>query len=160
MNTGKIFEKSFRKSIPDSENVYCYRLKDGTASWNMGNSENVRFQAENIADFFLFYDKYLLILELKSHRGKSLPLNKVRSNQIKEMTEASKKLGVIPFLIVFFSDIERCFALRINTFNDFAKNNDRKSIPLSFFEEEAIEIGVKKLKTNYKFDINSFLEEF
>ena len=52
MNTGKIFEKSFRKSIPDSENVYCYRLKDGTASWNMGNSKNVRFQAENIADFF------------------------------------------------------------------------------------------------------------
>ena len=89
-----------------------------------------------------------------------MPLNKVRSNQVKEMTEASKKLGVIPFLIVFFSDIERCFALRINTFNDFVENSDRKSIPLSFFEEKAIEIDVKKLKTNYKFDINSFLEEF
>lgn len=160
MNLGKKFEQNWRKSIPDRKNIYYYRLKDGTANWAGGNNYNVRFQASNIADAFLFYDNYLLILELKHHKGKSLPLNCIRANQVKEMTEASKKLGVIPFLIVFFSDIERCFALRINTFNDFVENSDRKSIPLSFFEEKAIEIGVKKLKTNYKFDINSFLEEF
>lgn len=160
MNLGKKFEQNWRKSIPDRKNIYYYRLKDGTANWTGGNNYNVRFQASNIADAFLFYDNYLLILELKHHKGKSLPLNCIRANQVKEMTEASDKTGVIPFLIVFFSDIDRCFALRIEQYNSFIKNTDRKSIPLEYFESFAVEIGVEKLQTNHRFDISTFLQEF
>ena len=60
---------------------------------------------------------------------------------------------------MFFSDIERCFQLSINDFVDFTKNEDRKSIPIEYFESHGIEIKVNKLKTNYRFDLNSWLKE-
>lgn len=162
-NLGKIFEQNFRKSVPDDRRVYYYRLKDSASSYYGGNS-NLRFSQNNIADAFLFYvGEYadlLFILEYKSHKGKSLPLTCIRKNQYEEMLEASKKSKVLPLLIVFFSDIERCFALTIEEFDKFVKNTDRKSIPLEYFENYGIEIETTKLKTNYRYNVLKFLDDF
>lgn len=169
-NMGKRFEQNWRQSLPDIDNLYYYRLKDGTANWSGGGNINVRFQANNIADAFMLHTidiptynselTYLLILEFKHHKGKSLPLSCIRDNQLEEMTEAGKKKHVIPLIIAFFSDVCRCFALRINYVNEFIENNERKSIPIDYFEEHGTEIDVKPLKTNYRFDIGKFLEEY
>lgn len=159
-NLGKVFEQNFRKSIPDSDKIYYYRLKDSASSYYGGNQQ-LRFSQSNIADAFLFhvteYVNYLLILEFKNHKGKSLPINCIRENQLKEMVEASKKIDVIPLLVVFFSDIERCFSLRIEDVNNYIKTSGRKSIPLEYFEQTAIEIEVTKLRTNYKYNIEGWL---
>lgn len=159
-NLGKVFEQNFRKSIPDSDKIYYYRLKDSASSYYGGNQQ-LRFSQSNIADAFLFYVteymNYLLILEFKNHKGKSLPINCIRDNQLKEMVEASKKMDVIPLLVVFFSDIERCFSLRIEDVNNYIKTSGRKSIPLEYFEQTAIEIEVTKLRTNYKYNIEEWL---
>lgn len=159
-NLGKVFEQNFRKSIPDSDKIYYYRLKDSASSYYGGNQQ-LRFSQSNIADAFLFhvteYINYLLILEFKNHKGKSLPINCIRDNQLKEMVEASKKMDVIPLLVVFFSDIERCFSLRIEDVNNYIKTSGRKSIPLEYFEQTAIEIEVTKLRTNYKYNIEEWL---
>lgn len=159
-NLGKVFEQNFRKSIPDSNKIYYYRLKDSASSYYGGNQQ-LRFSQSNIADAFLFYVteymNYLLILEFKNHKGKSLPINCIRDNQLKEMVEASKKMDVIPLLVVFFSDIERCFSLRIEDVNNYIKTSGRKSIPLEYFEQTAIEIEVTKLRTNYKYNIEEWL---
>lgn len=159
-NLGKVFEQNFRKSIPDSDKIYYYRLKDSASSYYGGNQQ-LRFSQSNIADAFLFhvteYMNYLLILEFKNHKGKSLPINCIRENQLKEMVEASKKMDVIPLLVVFFSDIERCFSLRIEDVNNYIKTSGRKSIPLEYFEQTAIEIEVTKLRTNYKYNIEEWL---
>ena len=159
-NLGKVFEQNFRKSIPDSNKIYYYRLKDSASSYYGGNQQ-LRFSQSNIADAFLFYVteymNYLLILEFKNHKGKSLPINCIRENQLKEMVEASKKMDVIPLLVVFFSDIERCFSLRIEDVNNYIKTSGRKSIPLEYFEQTAIEIEVTKLRTNYKYNIEEWL---
>ena len=159
-NLGKVFEQNFRKSIPDSKDIYYYRLKDSASSYYGGNA-NLRFSNNNIADAFLFhvteYMNNLLILEFKSHKGKSLPISCIRENQLKEMVEASKKSQVIPLLVVFFSDIERCFSLNIKDVDNFIKNSGRKSIPLEYFEQSAIEINVTKLRTNYKYDVEEWL---
>jgi len=159
-NLGKAFEQNFRKSIPDSDKIYYYRLKDSASSYYGGNQQ-LRFSQSNIADAFLFhvteYMNYLLILEFKNHKGKSLPINCIRENQLKEMVEASKKTDVIPLLVVFFSDIERCFSLRIEDVNNYIKTSGRKSIPLEYFEQTAIEIKVTKLRTNYKYNIEEWL---
>lgn len=158
-NLGKQFEQSFRKSIPDNENIFYYRLKDSNNSWNRG--ENIRFAGSNIADAFMFYaSEYinlLLILEFKHHKGKSLPITCIRENQLKEMLEASKKRDVIPLLIVFFSDVEKCFSIPIEDICNFISNTDRKSIPLEYFEQCATPIEVIKLRTNYKFNIDDWL---
>lgn len=159
-NLGKKFEQNFRLSIPQTDKIFYYRLKD-TASSYYGGNEHLRFSQNNIADAFLFHcengSNNLLILEYKSHKGKSLPLSCIRENQLKEMLEAKNKTGVIPMLIVFFSDIERCFSLDIKYVEQFLINNDRKSIPLDYFEENGVEIEVFKLRTNYKYNVEEWL---
>lgn len=162
-NLGKIFEQNFRKSVPINDKTFYYRLKDSASSYYGGN-ENLRFSQNNIADAFMFYVgdmfSYLFILEFKNHKGKSLPINCIRDNQLKEMTEASKKTGVRPILIVFFSDIEKCYALDIEDVDNFIKSNDRKSIPLEYFEQNAKEIEVIKLRSNYRYNIEKWLKQY
>ena len=162
-NLGKKFEQNFRLSIPQTDKIFYYRLKDSASSYYGGN-EFLRFSQNNIADAFLFHcdngSNNLLILEYKSHKGKSLPLSCIRENQLNEMLEAKNKTGVIPMLVVFFSDIERCFSLDIKYVEQFMINNDRKSIPLEYFEENGVEIEVFKLRTNYKYNVEEWLKVY
>lgn len=163
ISNGKKFEYNWRSSIPQTDKIFYYRLKD-TASSYYGGNEFLRFSQNNIADAFLFHcedgSNNLLILEYKSHKGKSLPLSCIRENQLRDMLEAKNKTGVIPMLIVFFSDIERCFSLDIKYVEQFMINNDRKSIPLEFFEENGVEIEVFKLRTNYKYNVEKWLKVY
>lgn len=166
-NKGKVFENNFRLSMPKTPNVFYYRLKDSASSYYGGN-EFLRFSQSNIADAFLLHttqyakstNTNLLILELKNHKGKSLPYNAIRENQLSEMTKASQYNHVVPLIIVFFSDIERCFALHIVKVMKFIQESERKSIPIEFFEQEGTEIEVVKLRTNYRYNIEKFLEEY
>lgn len=162
-NLGKIFEQNFRKSIPVKDEIYYYRLKD-TASSYYGGNDNLRFSQSNIADAFMFVEvegrRYLFIMEYKNHKGKSLPLNCIRKNQFDEMLEANNKLGIIPVIIVFFCDIERCFSLNIEYVDKFKKEEDRKSIPLEYFEKYGVEIETIKIKINYRYNIDKWLQEF
>lgn len=162
-NLGKMFEQNFRKSIPISNKIYYYRLKDSASSYYGGN-EQLRFSQNNIADAFMFvvgnYATNLLILEYKNHKGKSLPLTCIRENQLKEMIEANKKVGVIPMIIVFFIDAEKCYSLNIEYVDKFIKENDRKSIPIDYFEQYGTQIEVTKLRTNYKYNIEKWLKYF
>ena len=164
-NQGKIFENNFRLSIPQKPTIFYYRLKD-TASSYYGGNEHLRFSQSNIADAFLLHTNinynttHLLILELKTHKGKSLPFSAIRENQMKEMLQASIYSKVLPFIIVFFSDVERCFALHIQKVVALEQESKKKSIPLEFFEKEGIEIEVTKLRTNYRYNIEKFLEEY
>ena len=80
MTSGKRFEKNVKDSIP--EEYFYYRFKDGTSSW--GGNDQVRFQARNICDSMLYNGYNLYLLELKSHKGKSLPLSCIRENQEKD----------------------------------------------------------------------------
>ena len=160
-NQGKAFEQNFRKSIPVSNKIFYYRLKD-TASSYYGGNENLRFSQNNMADAFMFYGgdivNSLLILEFKNHKGKSIPLNCIRPNQLNEMLQASDILNVIPMLIVFFIDVEKCYSLDIGYVEKFINESDRKSIPIEYFEQYGIEIEVQKLKTNYKYNIEKWLK--
>lgn len=89
-----------------------------------------------------------------------MPLNCIRDNQIKEMLKADNKNNVYPMLIIFFSDEERCFALGISCINQITDILDRKSIPLSFCEDNGVEIKCRKLKTNYRYEVEEFLNNY
>lgn len=159
INLGKRFEQNFKLSIP--KNVFYYRFKDSASSYYGGNDQ-LRFSTSNIADCLLFYDRTLFLCELKNHKGKSIPLsciigNKTKEKQIKDLYEASLFDNINSYIIVFFSDIERCFVLSISNFKEFISDNERKSIPISYFEEYANEIEVEKLKTNHRFNIDKWL---
>lgn len=161
-NLGKRFEENWRKSVPND--VFYYRFRDSVSSYYGGN-QNLRFSASNIADCMLYdtNSKELCLCELKNHKGKSLPLtciasNKTKEKQISDLFEANTFNGVSSYIIVFFSDVERCFALPIENFLSFRLYEDRKSIPIEYFEKFAMEIEVTKLKTNYRFNIAGWLK--
>jgi recombination protein U len=160
-NLGKVFEDNWRRSVPDY--IFYYKFRDSASSYYGGN-QGLRFSASNIADCLIYDNNTLNLCELKNHKGKSIPLscivgNKTKQKQIEDLCKANRFLGVRCYLIMFFCDVERCFSLDIDLLKMFIEEEDRKSIPLSYFEEFGDEIFVEKLKTNHRFDIKNWLFE-
>lgn len=156
-NKGKIFEQNFKKSVPSS--IFYYRFRDGTGNFNGQKNENVRFQQKNMCDCMLFDGNNLYLLELKNHKGSSLPFSCIRENQLKELSMAQYYSNVISGIIINFEDNEKCYFMFINQITDFIRTSDRKSIPIKYCQENGILIEMEKLKTNYKYNINKMIND-
>ena len=154
MNNGKRFENNFKNSVPD--NIFYYRFRYGTSSWDKGQA--TRFQAKNICDCMLYDGKYLYFLELKTHKGKSIPLSAIRENQVKSLLDAYNYQGIISGLVVNFSDTEETFFMDIDLVNEWYYNTIRKSIPIAEFREKCIQIDSHKKKVNYSYDVDKFIK--
>lgn len=152
MNAGKQFEQDFKNSVPD--NVFYYRFRDGTAAW--GDKENTRFQQSNMCDCMIF-DGALYLLELKSHKGKSIPYSAIRKNQITELSKASTYKNIVAGFVANFRDVEKSFFVSAAKVEYFIAHENRKSIPLAWFEENGTQILQTKLKVHYRYDIEEFL---
>ena len=83
MNEGKKFEEDFKKSM-DKYNIWNYRLKDSSGSWS--NSNGSRFTPKNICDYIAYNNGGLYLLELKSHKGSSLPFAAISDYQLKGLS--------------------------------------------------------------------------
>lgn len=156
MNAGKSFEQDFIKSVPDT--IYHYRFKDGTAGFAGAQNENVRFQAQNICDFLLF-DGRLILLELKSHKGKSIPFSCIRENQLKELSAADNFNSIIPGIVFNFRDINKTYFVPIRHVYYYITHTDRKSIPLDWVQENGTEIKAELKKIHYRYYVKEFLQE-
>lgn len=155
-NSGKVFEDNFKASIP--ENIFYYRFRDSASTYYGGNNF-LRFSITNIADCMLFNGNKLILCELKAHKGSSIPLDciigkKSKLQQIEDLYSASKFDNILCYLIVFFEDKEICYALPIDKFKDFIQDYNRKSVPISYFEEYAIKIETTKIRTNYRYNLD------
>lgn len=155
-NSGKRFEENFKKSI--SNDLFCYRFKDGTANFTGTKNENVRFQAHNVCDFMVFNGQRLFLLELKAHKGKSLPLNCIRDNQIKELSKASMYTNIVTGILVYFADLEEVYFLEIDKLILFMGTEDRKSIPIDYFRNEGNKIPIVKAKTNILMNLHKIFD--
>lgn len=155
-NTGKKFEQEWKDSIPPD--IFYYRFRDGTSAW--GGQENTRFQAKNMCDCEMFDGKKLFLLELKSHKGKSLPLKDIRSNQIEELSKASKFNNVIAGIMINYAELGQTFFVHITNIENFIKSCERKSIPLEWCEKFGIKVQGRMKKVNYKWDIREFINSF
>lgn len=155
-NEGKLFEEDIKKSIP--EGYWFYRFKDGTGNFGGTKNENVRFQAHNISDCEVMGKKYLFILELKSHKGASIPFNCIRDTQLKEMSEINHEL-VKAYFIFNYRDLESTFAIDVQTVKKYIKEADRKSIPIKWAIENGIEITSTKKKIRFKYDLENFFKK-
>jgi len=155
MNSGKIFEKNFKASIPPD--VFYYRLRDSPATF--GNGEQIRFSTSNMCDCIVFGNRTLYLCELKSHQGKSIPFNCIRENQIEQLTAAAKFPFIIPALVIFFPECERCFAVEINDWNNLVDASKKKSANIAEIEQAGFEVGVRKLKTNFRYDLQTMMKD-
>lgn len=157
MNSGKRFENNFRLSVPDD--VFYYRFKDGTSSWDKGTI--TRFQHKNICDSMLFYKNKIYFIECKSTKGKSLPLSRIRDNQIKELSEANKYKGIIAGILIEFSDIREYFFIEISQLLNYTFDfPHKKSIPVQYLRDNAYSINHELKRVNVRLDIKDFVDNY
>ena len=91
--------------------------------------------------------------ETKSHT--SFPLSNIHAHQIEHLKRVCNH-GGIGFLIVRFTVINKTFLITYESLSDFINNNERKSIPLSYFESDGYII---KDKYNPRVDYLSILDK-
>lgn len=169
-NPGKNFEDYFIKSVP--EHCWHKRLNDNAASWN--NGTNSRFTSTNECDFILFNykTKTLYALELKTtinsltfwrkdfeEDGKKKNFN-IKKNQILGLKKWSKYWMNCGLVLNFRNKDNRTFFVTIDDFLNYTDKLDKKSINMNdVLQMNPIEIENKLMRTNYKYDLEKFLDE-
>lgn len=158
---GKIFEAEIKASFPSD--FYIERYKDDTAGF---------YGVTNPADYRLYKYPHLFLWELKTHKGKSLPLAKVRLNQIKGLYKASAHKGIFAGFIINFRDLEetyyvpvRCVVQDYYYFNDAGEIEDiaptgRKSIPVSWCRTYGERIEQSKKRVRYTYNLAEFFRRY
>jgi penicillin-binding protein-related factor A (putative recombinase) len=152
MNTGKIFEKEWKDSIP--ENCYYLRIVDPPQSW--GDQTNLRFSPKNPFDALMYVYPNLFLLELKSTKGTAFSFTgtspMIKKHQIVELSNACKFKGIVAGFVFNMTSKNKTYFLSIQGFNKFMELTDKKSIN----EKDIIEFGgievrgeIKKVRTKF-----------
>lgn len=90
----------------------------------------------------LYKGKYIDFDAKETNSTTSFPLNNIHSHQIKHIKDIVLNNG-IGFLIIRFNKLNKTYLLLGENLINFINNNERKSIPLIFFEKYAYLIEEK-----------------
>lgn len=163
-NIGKVFEQNWKKSCPD--NIFYFRPPDSAQSF--GTNQNLRFSAKSPCDCFMFNGDFLYTLELKSVGTKSISFEKEKSDkgiihkhQIDNLQKFSTYKNVISGFIFDFRLSDKTYFCAITNFIQMINNLDKKSFNENdlFRWCHPLEITKKKLKVNYRYDVERFISE-
>lgn len=156
---GKIFEAEIKASFPPD--VYVERYKDDTSGF---------YGVSNPADFRLYRYPLTFLLELKSHKGKSIPLAKIRNSQLKGMERAITYKGIYCGFLLNYRDLAETYyisfselasAFYIKSGGNFEiMPNGRKSIPVSWCREYGTQITQVKKRVRYSYDLAGWLRRY
>lgn len=163
-NIGKVFEDNWKKSVPD--NILYYRPPDAAQSFQM--SSKLRFSQHSPCDCMLFDGERFYTLELKSAGTSSISFERTKEDngvihkyQIGSLFKFSEYKNVISGFLLDFRLSDKTYFLEITEFLKLIECIDKKS----FNEKDLlqfctpIEIEKKKLKVNYRYNIQKFLED-
>ena len=154
MNTGKKFEEDIKNSIDDT--AFLYRLRDSGGSWQGG--EKSRFTPSNICDYILFKSPNMYLLELKSHKGKSIPYTVIK--QLDKLLEVSNRklenLGV--YLLLNFADLEETYVIEVESVASIKESKSRKSLSIEDVREYGYKVDQVKKKVRYRYKLLECLE--
>lgn len=165
MNTGKKFEQNFRASVPDD--FYYLRLNDPAQAFTGGKAI---FAPHNPYDCIVFNGS-LHCLELKSKNGAitfwaekferdgASHTFDIHKWQIFGLAKAATFPNAYAGFLMNFRNVERTFYVPINVFNQFVVGTTKKSINWQDAENIGIEVGVRKLKVNERYDVRTLLKE-
>ena len=84
----------------------------------------------------LYNGKYIDFEAKETNSSTAFPLSNIHPHQIKHIENIINNDG-IAFIIVRFNKINKTYLLFGKDFIDFVNDNNRKSIPLNYFEEKA-----------------------
>jgi recombination protein U len=166
LNSGKVFENNFKKSVP--ENIYYMRMKDSPSSFSQQNGGVVRFTSNNPYDNFMFYKYHFFPFELKSTQSTSFSIQMekmekgkdIKLHQIQGLTIASEYEGICAGFILDFRKSDNTYFLNIKEFNKFLARSDKKSInEKDVFDIGGILIEKKLKKINYTYNIEKLMQD-
>jgi len=178
-NEGKKLEEQWKNSCAKYD-TYLLRLIDSN-KFNSGDKSNLatRFTPENKFDVLMQSFPFVWSLELKSSNGRALSFNgstptvkekgktfDIKPHQVSGLLEASTSDGNIAGLLLNYREEAKSretfsnelFFIEINDFIRFAQNCGKRSISRSDAKCIGISIPMKKLRTNYTYNINSFIQ--
>ena len=144
MNAGKQFEKDFRASVLDDQ--FYLRLKDA-GGWS--KSSDLRFTPSQLCDCLLFTRGTLYLLELKSHKGKSIPASALK--QVEPLASINT-LHTIPAFLCNFRDVGETWLVGAETVR--AELETRKSLSIQTCREYGLHIPQKKLRVHWRYDLS------
>lgn len=173
INDGKQFEKDWRESVVRSGYFY-YRLKDSAQAFG-DNKEmsGLRFSLKNPFDCFIFANKWLFALELKSTKNISMSFYRsdfidkekrqtfmIKEHQIRGLSDASCYPDIVAGFILNFRESEMTYFWKIKDFLEFSENTDKKS----FNEDDILKyngkiVTQKKKIKRFTYDIKHFVNE-
>ena len=160
MNAGKRMEQNWRKSCLRVPKLYYKRMNDGTATFYGGQAQNgVRFQKENPYDCFMYLEPNLYLIELKTHKGSSLPINAIRGIQLDHLSSVMGVPGIVAGFVVHFQDKEECWFADGWRVKQYVINAERKSIPIEWFRQHGTSVALIKKVTNTEYDVKTLLLE-
>ena len=94
------------------------------------------FKEPSTTDYNGLYDGLYIDFEAKETTSKtSFPLANIHKHQINHIRNVINN-GGIGFLIVRFTNLDKSFVLMGKDFIEYIDNNDRKSIPLEYFNDK------------------------
>lgn len=94
------------------------------------------FTVPSTTDYNGLYKGKYIDFEAKETKSKtSFTLSNIHKHQIKHLKNISRHKG-IAFLIVRFTTLNKTYLLRAEDFIEFTDNNERKSIPIEYFEKK------------------------
>ena len=146
---GKIFEEEIKACFPSD--FYVERYKDDTAGF---------YGVSNPADYRLYKYPYTFLLELKTHKGKSIPIEKIRPNQIQGMAKAVEHKGIYGGFIINYRDLEETYYIAVMDMVAFINSTDRKSIPVEWCRENGVRIEQQKKRVRYSYNLSSWLGRY
>lgn len=101
-----------------------------------------KFKIPSTTDYNGIYKGVYIDFEAKeTSSDTNFPISNVHSHQIEHLRTIIKH-GGIGFLIVRFTSLNKTYYLNGNNLFSFISSGKRKSIPISYFEENGIEIPV------------------
>lgn len=101
------------------------------------------FKEPSTTDYNGLYNGKYIDFEAKETECKtSFPLSNIHNHQIKHLANIINH-GGIGFIIIRFNKLNKTYLLLATDLINFIKNNDRKSIPLNYFEQKAYLIEEK-----------------
>ena len=107
----------------------------------------------------LYNGKYIDFEAKETNNKKYFPLENIHSHQIKHLRNIYNNKGIC-FLIIRFIEYNKTYLLFGKDFFDFIDNNERKSIPIEYFEEKGHEIKEKySPRLDYLEIIKKYMEE-
>lgn len=145
-NPGKQFEKDFSDSVPPE--IFVYRMKDDSLGF-----AGVR----NPCDFILYKTPNIYLLELKSHKGKSIPFGALQSYQIESLYRYRQIDGVVAGFVINFRDVNETYFVDVLLVYQYYHAGERKSFSLEWIRGNGILIPQELKRTRYRYVLRNLL---